>query len=135
DLRGGIDELQRRVPGVKVGVVGFCFGGGMVWNLLQAGETRLAAAVPFYGPAPDQPDFTRAKAVVLAIYGALDIRVDATRDRAVAALQAAGGPYKVHTFDNAAHAFFNDTGPCYNPTAATEAYKELLAWFDQYLTP
>ena len=51
DLQAGIDELEKRVPDAKVGVVGFCFGGGMTWNLLQAGEQRMAAAVPFYGRA------------------------------------------------------------------------------------
>ena len=39
-------------PGAKLGAIGFCFGGGMVWALLDAGEPRLAAAVPFYGPRP-----------------------------------------------------------------------------------
>jgi carboxymethylenebutenolidase len=67
DLRAGIDELTRRVPGAKVGAVGFCFGGGMAWNLLDAGETRLAAVVPFYGPALDNPDFRGARAAVLGV--------------------------------------------------------------------
>ena len=53
DMRAGLDELARRAPGAKLGIIGFCFGGGMVWTLLDAGEPRLAAAVPFYGPAPD----------------------------------------------------------------------------------
>jgi carboxymethylenebutenolidase len=133
DLRAGIDELGRRVPGGKVGTVGFCFGGGMVWQLLAAGEARLAAAVPFYGPAPDQPDFTRAKAAVLAIYGGLDTRVDATMPKAEAALRAAGLTYQVRVFDNADHAFFNDTGPRYQPTAARQAWDATLDWFGRYL--
>jgi carboxymethylenebutenolidase len=133
DLRAGIDELGRRVPGGKVGAVGFCFGGGLTWQLLQAGETRLAAAVPFYGPAPERPDFSRAKAAVLAFYGALDTRVDATRDRAEAALKAAGLTYQVRTFDGADHAFFNDTGPRYNAAAAAQAYAALLDWYRRYL--
>ena len=133
DLRAGIDELVRRQPKVKIGTVGFCFGGGMVWNLLNAGEARLAAAVPFYGPAPDNPDFSKAKAAVLAIYGALDARVNATRDRAVAALTAAGLTHDVKTFDGADHAFFNDTGSRYNATAAAEAYRDVLEWFGKYL--
>jgi carboxymethylenebutenolidase len=74
------------VPGAKVGAVGFCFGGGMVWNLLQAGEHRLAAAIPFYGPAPDDPDFSRAEAAVYAIYAERDSRVNASRDATEAAL-------------------------------------------------
>ena len=90
DLQAGIDELEKRVADAKVAVVGFCFGGGMTWNLLQAGEQRLAAAVPFYGPAPENADFSKAKAAVLAIYGEQDERVNATRDRAEAALKAAG---------------------------------------------
>jgi carboxymethylenebutenolidase len=133
DLRSGIDELERRAAGTKVGVVGFCFGGGMVWNLLQAGEDRLAAAVPFYGPAPDTPDFSKAKAAVLAIYGELDARVNATRDRAEAALTAAGLTHEVRTFAGADHAFFNDTGARYNAGAATEAFDLVLDWFRKHL--
>ena len=53
-----IDELERRVNGAKIGAIGFCFGGGMVWQLVQSGEGRLAAAAPFYGTTPDEgPDF------------------------------------------------------------------------------
>jgi len=133
DLRAGIDELEARAPGVEVGTVGFCFGGGMVWNLLNAGEARLAAAVPFYGPAPDPADFTKAKAAVLAIYAELDARVNATRDRAEAALQAAALTYQIKTFPGVDHAFFNDTGARYNEAAATEAFADVLTWLDQHL--
>jgi carboxymethylenebutenolidase len=134
DLRAGVDELGRRVPDVKLGAVGFCFGGGLTWSLLQAGEPRLAAASPFYGPAPDPLDVSRSSAAVLAVYGELDTRVDATRDRAEAALKAAGHPYEVRTFAGADHAFFNDTGPRYNPTAAREAWSALLDWYGRYLS-
>ena len=134
DLQSGIDELLRRHPDKKVGTVGFCFGGGMVWNLLNTGETRLAAAVPFYGPAPDSPDFTKAKAAVLAIYGALDARVNATREKAETALAAAKLPHEVKVFEGADHAFFNDTGARYNAKAATDAYTDMLNWFGQYLS-
>jgi carboxymethylenebutenolidase len=133
DLGAGIDELQSRVPDANVGVVGFCFGGGMTWNLLDAGEERLAAAVPFYGPAPDAPDFSGANAAVLAIYAGEDDRVNASRDRAVAALEVAGLTHEVKTFDGVDHAFFNDTGPRYDEAAATEAYALVLDWFGRYL--
>jgi carboxymethylenebutenolidase len=134
DLRAGIDELQRRVPDQKVGAVGFCFGGGLTWSLLNAGEARLAAAVPFYGPAPDNPDFSRAKAAVLGVYGGLDDRVNATRERAEAALRKAGLTYEIRTFPGANHAFFNDTGERYNAKAAAEAWTALLKWFEQHLS-
>ena len=133
DLRAGIDELQRRVPGAKVGAVGFCFGGAMAWNLLHAGEERLAAVVPFYGPAPENPDFRRARAAVLGIYAELDRRVNASRQRAETALRQAGLTHEIRTFAGADHAFFNDTGPRYNEQAAREAYAALLSWFGRHL--
>ena len=133
DLKAGIDELEKRASDAKVGAVGFCFGGGMTWNLLQTGEQRLAAAVPFYGPAPETPDFTKAKAAVYAMYGEQDERVNATRDRAEAALKAAGLTYEIRTFAGAGHAFFNDTGPRYNAEAAQRAWQDMLDWFNQHL--
>jgi carboxymethylenebutenolidase len=133
DLRAGIDELQKRVPGKKVGVIGFCYGGGMTWQLLAAGEPRLAAAAPFYGPAPTNPDFSGSKAAVLAVYAENDARVNGTRDAAVAALQAANLPVEVRTFPGTSHAFFNDTGGSYNEVAAAAAYAGVLDWFARYL--
>ena len=133
DLQAGIDELEKRVADAKVGAVGFCFGGGMTWNLLQAGEQRLAAAIPFYGPAPENPDFSRAKAAVLAIYAEQDERVNASRERAEAALKAAGLTYEVRTFAGAGHAFFNDTGQRYNAEAAEQAWQDVLNWFKEHL--
>jgi carboxymethylenebutenolidase len=133
DLQAGIDELEKRVADAKVAVAGFCFGGGMTWNLLQAGEQRLAAAVPFYGPAPENADFSKAKAAVLAIYGEQDERVNATRDRAEAALKAARLTHEIRTFAGAGHGFFNDTGQRYNAEAAQQAWQDMLNWFNEHL--
>ncbi len=133
DMKSGVDELQRRVPGKKVAVVGFCFGGGLVWQLLASGEPQLAAAVPFYGPLPDNPDFSGSKAAVLAFYGALDNRVTSTKDAAKAALDKAGLVNQIVVEPNADHAFFNDTGPRYNPSAAADAWGKTLDWFGKYV--
>jgi carboxymethylenebutenolidase len=133
DLQAGITELEQRAPGTKIAAMGFCFGGAMVWNLLDAGEARLSAAVPFYGPAPAEPDFSGARAAVLGIYAGNDTRVNESRPTAEAALQAAGLTYDIKTFEGADHAFFNDTGPRYDAQAASDAYTDVLAWFDQYL--
>ena len=70
---------------------------------------------------------------MLAVYGELDSRVNATRDGAVAALEAAGLKHEVRTFQGADHTFFNDTGPRYNAAAATEAYQAVLDWFGTYV--
>lgn len=134
DMKAGLDELARRAPGKKLATMGFCFGGGLVWRLLDAGEPRLAAAVPFYGPAPDGADFSGSKdAAVLGIYAELDSRVNGSRDAARAALEKAGNVHEIRTFPGADHAFFNDTGPRYNKAAADEAYNAVLAWFDKHL--
>lgn len=133
DLKSGVGELQNRVPDKKVAAVGFCFGGGMVWQLLASGEPQLAAAVPFYGPLPDNPDFGGSKAAVLAIYGALDNRVTSTKDAAVAALNKAGLVNEVVVEENADHAFFNDTGPRYNPTASANAWSKVQDWLGRYV--
>jgi carboxymethylenebutenolidase len=134
DLQAGVTELVRRAGAHKVGVMGFCFGGGLTWALLAAGEARLAAACPFYGPLPDNHDFSRAKAAVLAFYGETDARVDATRDAAVAALEAAELPHEIKVEPGAGHAFFNETKPSFVPSAAADAYTALLGWFGRYLS-
>lgn len=133
DMKAGLDELERRLPGRKLGATGFCFGGGLVWLLLAAGEPRLAAAVPFYGPLPEHADFVGAKAAVLAIYAEKDARVGASRPAAVAALEHAGLPHEVFVAPDADHAFFNDTGPRYVPSAAAEAWRRTLGWYRRYL--
>jgi carboxymethylenebutenolidase len=135
DLNSGVAELKLRAPGQKVGVVGFCFGGGLVWQLLASGALGVSAAVPFYGPLPDKPDFTGSKAAVLGIYAALDTRVTGSESAAKAALDRVGLINELVVEPNADHAFFNDTGPRYQPTAAADAWRRLLEWFGRYLGP
>ena len=134
NLKSGIAELQRRVPGKKLAAVGFCMGGGLVWRLLASGTPELAAAVPFYGPAPDNPDFAGSKNVaVLGLYGALDQRVNGTEPVARAALEKAGLVHELVTEPDANHAFFNDTGDRYNATAADDAWRRVQDWFSRYV--
>ncbi|WP_067703855.1 dienelactone hydrolase family protein, partial [Nocardia jejuensis] len=133
DLRAGLTELQRRVPGKKLGATGFCFGGGLTWLLLTSGVSELAAATPFYGPFPDGGEFTGVDAAVLGVYGALDSRVDASRPAAEAALDKAGLPHEMFVAEDADHAFFNDTGQRYQPAAAAQAWQRVTDWYARYL--
>ena len=133
DMKAGLDELERRAPGAKLGAIGFCFGGGMVWALLDAGDPRLAAAIPFYGPAPAAPDFSGSTAAVLGVYAEQDARVNASRETAEAALTAARLDHDIKTYPGVDHAFFNDTGARYNAEQAAAAYADVLAWLERYL--
>ncbi|WP_240506646.1 dienelactone hydrolase family protein [Thermoactinospora rubra] len=133
DMKAGLGELQRRAQGAKLGMVGFCFGGGMTWLLLAGSEPRLAAAVPFYGPLPEGADFGGTEAAVLGVYAEQDDRVNATREAARAALEKAGLTYEIVTFPGVNHAFFNDTGPRYDADAAAQAYQRMIDWFGRHL--
>lgn len=134
DLKSGAAELQRRAPGVKVAAVGFCMGGGLVWQLLASGEPQLAAAVPFYGPLADGADFTGSKDVaVLGFYGSKDARVTGTKDAAQQALDKAGLVNELIVEQGADHAFFNDTGERYDATAAADAWQRVQAWLTKYV--
>ena len=133
DLNSGVAELKLRAPGQNVGVVGFCFGGGLVWQLLATGALGVSAAIPFYGPLPANPDFTGSKAAVLAIYAAVDTRVTSSQAAAKAALDRVGLVNEIVVEPDAGHAFFNDTGPRYNAAAAADAWQRLLDWFGRYL--
>jgi carboxymethylenebutenolidase len=92
----------------KLGVMGFCWGGGMVNRLVELAPD-LKAGVAFYGTAPPLDQVSKIKAALLLHYAALDERVGATRAGYEAALEAAGVAFKSYTYDGANHAFFDDT--------------------------
>ncbi len=134
DMKAGVTELRRRLPGKKVAATGFCFGGGMTWLLLASRERRLSAAVPFYGPFPENGDLSGAgTAAVLGIYAELDSRVNASRAAARAALRKAGLRHQIVTFPDVDHAFFNPTSSRYDRGAATAAYRRVVGWLDRYV--
>jgi carboxymethylenebutenolidase len=134
NMKSGVAEVSRRTPEAKVAAVGFCMGGGLVWQLLASGEPQLAAAVPFYGPLPDGADFSGSRDVaVLGFYAEKDARVNATRDAAEQALTEAGLVHELVMEPGADHAFFNDTGERYDPSAAADAWQRLQDWFSRYL--
>jgi carboxymethylenebutenolidase len=129
DLHASADELVKRSPGAKLGLVGFCFGGTVVWDFLADGEPRLAAAAPFYGTVAPDVSFAKNKAAVLGIYGETDTRVDATRDTAKAALDKTSVPHQIKTYPGVGHGFYSDVGS----EQSKAAYSDVLDWFGRYL--
>ena len=120
---------------VKVGAVGFCFGGGTTWNLVNTGAP-LAAAVPFYGPLPSKPEgLATTKVAVLAIYAEQDTRITASWPAAEEQLKKSGAPYATKVEPGVGHAFHNDTnGPTrYGPAQAQDAWVATIEWFRKYL--
>jgi carboxymethylenebutenolidase len=116
----------------KLGVVGFCFGGGIA-NTLATRLPDLAAAVPFYGAVPPPGDIPKIKAAVLVHHGELDTRLAATWPDYDKALTAAGVAHEGYIYPKANHGFNNDTTPRYDEAAAKLAWQRTLDWFNKYV--
>jgi carboxymethylenebutenolidase len=117
----------------KLGVVGFCFGGGIANTLAVRMGADLAAAVPFYGSAPPAEDVPKIKAAVLVHHGELDKRLVDGWPAYEAALKAANVRYEGYVYPGANHGFHNDTTPRYDEAAAKLAWERTVGWFNKYL--
>lgn len=132
DLRAAVDHLIGMNVG-PIGAIGFCFGGGQTWRLATK-EPRLAAAVPFYGPNPPLEDVAGITAPVLAVYGALDERINAGIDAITAAMKQHNKAFEHTVYPDSQHAFHNHQNPeRYNPDTAKQAWQQALGWFKRYL--
>ena len=118
--------------GVRLGVVGFCYGGAIA-NRLAATLPDLAAAVPFYGSAPPLETVAAIKAELLLHFASNDERVNASWPPFDAALKAAGVKYTAHTYPDTEHGFHNDTTPRYDPDAARLAWQRTVELFNRVL--
>jgi carboxymethylenebutenolidase len=134
DFRSGWNYLkgQAFAQGERVGMVGFCFGGGVTWRAAVA-MPELLAAVPFYGPLPPVADVPKIKAAVLAIYAGNDTRITSGAAPIEAAMQASNKVFEKIVYPNVDHAFHNDTGTRYAPQAAQDAWAKTLDWFGKYV--
>lgn len=104
----------------RVGMVGFCFGGGVTWRVaIELPDVR--AAVPFYGPHPNPAELESLQAAVLAIYARNDTRINQSIPAIQAGMQRFGKVFEKVIYPDMDHAFHNDTGPRYNQQAATDA--------------
>ncbi|ACO79941.1 Dienelactone hydrolase-like protein [Azotobacter vinelandii CA] len=116
----------------KVGITGFCYGGG-VCHAAAVAYPELAAAVPFYGRQAKAEDVPRIRAPLLLHFAENDPRVNETWPACEAALKAAGKTYEAHIYPGTQHGFHNDSTPRYDEAAARLAWDRTIAWFRRYL--
>ena len=129
DFLASAGWLKARADGNgKLGVVGFCWGGGMVHSL----ATRLpdlTAGVPFYGNVPAVSEAAKVKAPLLVHLAGIDDRINAPWPAYDAALKAAGVQVTTHQYANTQHGFNNDTTPRFDAPAAKLSWDRTLAFF------
>jgi carboxymethylenebutenolidase len=117
----------------KVGVVGFCWGGGMA-NQVAIHSPDVLAVVPYYGAAPAPEDVPKIKASLLLHYAGLDERINSGIPAFEAALKKASVEYKIYMYEGAQHAFNNDAAPArYNKDAAQLAWQRTIAFLKEKL--
>ncbi len=116
----------------KIGITGFCYGGGVA-NAAAVAYPELAAAVPFYGRQPRPEDVARIEAPLLIHYAELDTRVNEGWPAYEAALKAAGKTYEAHIYPGVNHGFHNDSTPRYDEAAAELAWERTIEWFRRHL--
>ena len=127
-------EFMKQHPDAsgKVGITGFCYGGG-VSNAAAVVYPELACAVPFYGRQPAAADVPKIKAPILLHYAALDKNINEGWPAYEAALKANNKVYEAWIYPGVNHGFHNDSTPRYDEAAAELAWKRTLGWFDKYL--
>jgi carboxymethylenebutenolidase len=118
----------------RLGVTGFCFGGGIANSLAVRMGADLQAAVPYYGGAPPAADVAKIKAAVLVHHGGEDKRLVDAYPEYEAAMKAAGVRHEGYIYPGAVHGFNNDATPQrYNKAAAEQAWQRTVAWFNKYV--
>jgi len=123
-------EQQPGIEG-RIAVTGFCFGGSYSFALAAA-DSRIRAAVPFYGAPPEIATVSRIVCPVLAFYGETDTTLIDSLPEVTAAMQTSGIDFTAKLYENAGHAFFNDTNEfMYRADAAADSWQRTLAFLNQ----
>lgn len=134
DLLNGARFLKaHKLSTGKLGVTGFCYGGGVVNYLAAALGPELQAGAPYYGVAADTASVAKIKAPLLCHLAEHDERINATYPAFESALKAAGVAYQVHIYPGTQHGFHNDSTPRYNEAAAKLSWDRTVAHFRQHL--
>lgn len=138
DIQGAVNYLnaQAFVQPKKIGVIGFCMGGGLALMMASEGHD-VGAVVVFYGGRGVWPEESVRKihVPILGIFGEKDegFPAEVLRQNETAA-RAMGKTIEIVRYPDAPHAFFNDERASYRPEAAADAWNRTLAWYRKYLT-
>lgn len=134
DMENGAEFLKEHsLSNGKLGVTGFCFGGGVSNHLAVKMGENLKVAVPFYGSAAKTEDVKNIKAFLLIHYAENDKRVNAMQDEYRSALTENKVKFEMHTYEGTNHGFHNNSTPRYDEKAAKLAWKRTISAFKKYL--
>lgn len=134
DFFAAVEFMQRHPEATgKVGITGFCYGGGVA-NAAAVAYPELACAVPFYGRQAPISDVPKINAPILLHYAQLDTRINEGWPAYEQALKANNKVYKAYIYPGVNHGFHNDSTPRYDQAAAELAWQRTLDWFKLYLT-
>lgn len=133
-LKTCFNYLKREYKVEKIAVIGFCFGGTYSYSF-AAGEPTLAAALPFYGHAPEkEEELARISCPIMAFYGEKDIALVQGLPQLDASMKKLNKDFQYKVYPNAGHAFMNDTNPTtYNKEAAEDAWEKAFQFLEKHL--
>ena len=124
---------QPQADAARLGMTGYCFGGGITWRVATQ-MPELNAAAPYYGPVPPVEDVPNIRAAVLGVYSDdPDDGANEGLDEVIAALEEAGVTFQINVYPDTQHAFHNDTGARWNEEQALAAWNDTVAWFETYV--
>ncbi len=124
---------QETADAARLGMTGFCFGGGITWRAATQ-MPELKGAAPFYGPPPPLAAVPNIRAAVFGVYSDdPDDFANEGLEELIAALEEAGVTFEIEVYPDTQHAFHNDTGPRWNEEQALEAWNDTVSWFETYV--
>src|SRR5215204_2236088 len=124
---------QENADAARLGMQGFCFGGGITWRAATE-MPELKGAAPFYGPPPPLEEVPNIQAAVFAVYSDdPDDGANEGREDLIAALEDAGVTFEITIYPDTEHGFHDDTSPRWNEEQALAAWHDTVAWFETYV--